>query len=104
MRNVDGLAVRLVDATDDMLAVVLPDRLAVRLGGIAEACQGGPMAVAVGAGPATGRCFGAGLLEAERKFRRRRGYRQMPQLAAALTRHAEAVTSGSDTDANSIAA
>lgn len=53
MKNVDGPAVRLVDATDEALAEVLPDTLAVQLGGIAEACRDGLMAVAVGAGLAT---------------------------------------------------
>jgi transposase-like protein len=46
----------------------------------------------------------AGLLEAERKFRRVRGYRQMPDLVAALARHAETVTPGCDTDLNDLAA
>jgi transposase-like protein len=46
----------------------------------------------------------AGLLEAERKFRRLRGHRQMPQLVAALARHAETVTPTCDTDQHSIAA
>ena len=40
----------------------------------------------------------AGLLEAETKFRRVRGYAQMPHLVAALYRHAEAVTPARDTD------
>jgi hypothetical protein len=39
MKNVDGPAVRLVDANDETLAEVLPDSLAVTLGGIAEACR-----------------------------------------------------------------
>jgi transposase-like protein len=46
----------------------------------------------------------AGLLEAERKFRRLRGHRQMPQLVAALRRHAQAVTPACDTDNNPVAA
>jgi putative transposase len=46
----------------------------------------------------------AGLLEAERKFRRLRGHRQMPALVAALRRHAAAVTPPCDTDNNEIAA
>ena len=46
----------------------------------------------------------AGLLEAEKKFRRLRGHRQMPQLVAALRRHADAVTPTRETDKNSIAA
>lgn len=46
----------------------------------------------------------AGLLEAERKFRRLRGHRQMPQLVAALRRHAETVTPTCDTGQDSIAA
>ena len=45
MKNVDGPAVRLVDAGDEMLASVLPETLAVQLGGIAEACPDGLMAV-----------------------------------------------------------
>jgi transposase-like protein len=53
MKNVDGPAVRLVDETDAALAVVLPESLAVQLGGIAEACREGLMAVAVEAGLAT---------------------------------------------------
>jgi len=53
MKNVDGPAVRLVDATDESLAEVLPETLAVQLGGIAEACRDGLMAVAVEAGLAT---------------------------------------------------
>ena len=39
MKNVDGPAVRLVDETDEALAAVLPESLAVQLGGIAEACR-----------------------------------------------------------------
>jgi transposase-like protein len=46
----------------------------------------------------------AGLLEAERKFRRLRGHRQMPQLVAALARHAATVTPACDTDHNELAA
>ena len=46
----------------------------------------------------------AGLIQAERKFRRLRGHRQMPQLVAALARHAKAVTPTRNTDQNSIAA
>jgi len=45
----------------------------------------------------------AGLLEAEKKFRRLRGHRQMPQLVAALERHADKttdVTPTCDTDHN----
>jgi putative transposase len=41
MKNVDGPAVRLVDETDAALAAVLPESLAVQLGGIAEACREG---------------------------------------------------------------
>lgn len=40
----------------------------------------------------------AGLLEAEQKFRRLRGHRQMPHLVAALARHARTVTPPCDTD------
>lgn len=50
MKNVDGPAVRLVDSTDEKLAEFVPDSLAVTLGGIAEACREGLMAVAVEAG------------------------------------------------------
>jgi putative transposase len=46
----------------------------------------------------------AGLLEAEKKFRRVRGYRQMPDLVAALARHANSVTPPCDTDRNGLAA
>jgi hypothetical protein len=53
MKNVDGPAVRLVDETDATLASVLPESLAIQLGGIAEACREGLMAVAVEAGLAT---------------------------------------------------
>ena len=53
MKNVDGPAVRLVDATDEKIAEFVPDELAVTLGGIAEACREGLMAVAVEAGLAT---------------------------------------------------
>ena len=53
MKNVDGPAVRLVDETDATLAELLPDDLAVQLGGIAELCREGLMAVAVEAGMAT---------------------------------------------------
>lgn len=53
MKNVDGPAVRLVDETDAALAAVLPESLAIQLGGIAEACREGLMAVAVEAGLAT---------------------------------------------------
>jgi transposase-like protein len=45
--------VRLVDESDAALAAVLPESLAVKLGGIAEACREGLMAVAVEAGLAT---------------------------------------------------
>ena len=34
----------------------------------------------------------AGMLEAETKFRRVRGYRQIPKLQAALARHVDALT------------
>ncbi len=46
----------------------------------------------------------AGLLEAERKFRRVRGHNQMPDLVAALARHAATVTPPCKTDPNEIAA
>jgi hypothetical protein len=53
MKNVDGPAVRLVDETDQALAAMLPESLSVQLGGIAEACREGLLAVAVVAGLAT---------------------------------------------------
>ncbi|MCP4960053.1 MAG: IS256 family transposase [Actinomycetia bacterium] len=53
MKNVDGPAVRLVDEIDETLGAVLPGSLAVQLGGIAETCREGLMAVAVEAGLAT---------------------------------------------------
>jgi transposase-like protein len=46
----------------------------------------------------------AGLLEAERKFRRLKGHRQMPHLVAALRHHAETVTPNCDTAKDPIAA
>jgi putative transposase len=46
----------------------------------------------------------AGLLEAERKFRRVRGHAQMPDLVAALARHADTVTATCETDRNEFAA
>ena len=46
----------------------------------------------------------AGVLEAERKFRRVRGHKQMPHLVAALARHADTVTPVSDTELNELAA
>lgn len=42
----------------------------------------------------------AGLLEAEKKFRRVRGHAQMPHLVAALARHADTVTPACETDPN----
>jgi hypothetical protein len=53
MSKVDGTSVRLVDAADERLAELLPETLAVTLGGIAEVCREGLMAVAVEAGLAT---------------------------------------------------
>ena len=38
----------------------------------------------------------AGMLNAERSFRRLKGYRRMPRFVAALARHVEAVTSACD--------
>jgi putative transposase len=38
----------------------------------------------------------AGMLDAERRFRRLKGYRQVPTLVAALGRHVEAVTPACD--------
>ncbi len=46
----------------------------------------------------------AGMLEAEKSFRRVRGYRQMPALVAQLRAHAEAVTPTCDTGKEPIAA
>ena len=46
----------------------------------------------------------AGMLEAEKSFRRVRGYRQMPALVAQLRAHAETVTSSCDTGKEPIAA
>jgi hypothetical protein len=46
----------------------------------------------------------AGLLEAERQFRRVKGYRQMPAVVAQFRRHAETVTSVCQTDNNAVAA
>jgi len=45
----------------------------------------------------------AGLLEAERKFRRLRGHGQMPDLVAALARHARTVTPPCNTDTTAAA-
>ena len=39
----------------------------------------------------------AGMLNAERSFRRLKGHKQMPALVAALERHIEAVTPSCDT-------
>jgi hypothetical protein len=50
MSKVDGPAVRPVDETDEALAAVLPGSLAVTLGGIAETCREGLLALAVEAG------------------------------------------------------
>jgi hypothetical protein len=38
----------------------------------------------------------AGMLNAERSFRRLKGYRQLPRFVAALARHVKAVTSACD--------
>lgn len=53
MSRVDGPAVRLVDTAEERLATVLPENLALTLGGIAEVCRDGLMDVAVEAGLAT---------------------------------------------------
>ena len=53
MKNLDRPAIRLVDSTDEHLAEVLPPELAVELGGIAQLCREGLMAIAVEAGMAT---------------------------------------------------
>jgi putative transposase len=46
----------------------------------------------------------AGMLEAEKSFRRVRGYRQMPALVAQLRLHAETVTPSCNTGKEPIAA
>lgn len=46
----------------------------------------------------------AGMLEAEKQFRRVKGYRQMPALVAQLRRHAETVTGICHTENNEVAA
>ena len=46
----------------------------------------------------------AGMAEAEGKFRRVRGHKQMPQLVTALGRHADTVTPACDTEPNELAA
>ena len=46
----------------------------------------------------------AGMLAAEKQFRRVKGYRQMPALVAQLRRHAESVTSVRHTETNEVAA
>lgn len=46
----------------------------------------------------------AGVLEAERQFRRTRGHKQIPQLVTALRRHADTVTPPCDTETNPLAA
>ena len=50
MKNVDGPAVRLVDETDERLAELLPENLAIELGSIAALCREGLMALSVEAG------------------------------------------------------
>ena len=40
----------------------------------------------------------AGLLNAERSFRRLKGYKQMPALVGAIERHINAVTPSCDTE------
>ena len=46
----------------------------------------------------------AGMAEAERKFRRVRGHKQMQHLVAALAHHAENVTRTRDTEPDELAA
>lgn len=46
----------------------------------------------------------AGMLAAEKQFRRVRGHRQIPALVAQLRRHAESVTGVCDTEINEVAA
>jgi hypothetical protein len=46
----------------------------------------------------------AGMLAAEKQFRRIKGYRQMPALVAQLRRHAETVTGTCQTESNELAA
>jgi len=46
----------------------------------------------------------AGMLAAEKQFRRVKGYRQMPALVAQLRRHAETVTGIRHTDNSEVAA
>lgn len=46
----------------------------------------------------------AGMLAAEKQFRRVKGHRQMPALVAQLRRHAESVTSARNTEINEVAA
>ncbi len=41
MKNVDGPAVRLVDESDEQLAMLLPETLAVELSQIAAVCRRG---------------------------------------------------------------
>jgi putative transposase len=47
-------------------------------------------------GKMTKRWCAAGMLDAERRFRRLRGYRQVPTFVAVLARHVEAVTPACD--------
>ena len=57
MKNVDGPAVRLVDETDERLAELLSDDLAIELGQIAALCREGLMALSVEAGLAAARAI-----------------------------------------------
>ena len=57
MKNVDGSAVRLVDETDERLAAVLPDHLAIELGRVAALCREGLMALSVEAGLAAAKAI-----------------------------------------------
>ena len=50
MKNLDRPAVRLVDETDERLAEVLPEELAVELADVAAVCREGLLALSVGAG------------------------------------------------------
>ena len=50
MKNVSGPAVRLVDETDERLAELLPESLAIEFGRVAALCREGLMALSVEAG------------------------------------------------------
>ncbi len=50
MKNLDRPAVRLVDETDERLAEVLPENLAIELADVAAVCREGLLALSVEAG------------------------------------------------------